>query len=212
MKYVERSTKAHRKIGRPLSFDRDTALRQAMLTFWSHGYETSSIADLTSAMGITPPSLYAAFGDKKRLFLEAVKLYAGDPEAMARSITDAPSAYDAAHEMLIGAATAFTDQATPPGCLLASATSSGSAASADVQRAVANIRRAIAAMLRSRIERDIASGALPAQTDARALSALVIAVIQGMSVLARDGSDRTALLQLVDAMLAGWPSANGRRQ
>jgi AcrR family transcriptional regulator len=155
MEFGEAVTVSHRKTGRPLSFDRAIALEQAMLTFWRHGYETTSIADLTTAMGITPPSLYTAFGDKKRLFLEAVQLYAGDPEAMAQTIADAPSAYDAARDMLIGAATAFTDEATPPGCLLASATASGSAASADVQRAVADIRQAIAARLRGRIARDI---------------------------------------------------------
>ena len=72
-----------RKIGRPLSFDRNVALRQAMLTFWRYGYETTSVSDLTTAMGITAPSLYTAFGDKKQLFLEAVRLYAGEPETMA---------------------------------------------------------------------------------------------------------------------------------
>ena len=83
---VEAKRILHRKIGRPLSFDRDTALEKAMLTFWRHGYETSSIVDLTTAMGVTAPSLYSAFGDKKRLFLEAVKRYAGDPKAMAERI------------------------------------------------------------------------------------------------------------------------------
>jgi AcrR family transcriptional regulator len=205
MKYIQTNVATTRKTGRPLSFDRDSALEQAMLAFWRHGYETTSIAELTSAMGITPPSLYTAFGDKKRLFLEAVQLYAGDQQAMARSVANAPSAYQAAKDMLIGAAKAFTAQATPSGCLLASATASGSAASADVQRAVADMRQAIAAMLRSRIECDIESGALPDRTDAAALASLVIAVIQGMSVLARDGANRAALLCVVDAMLAGWP-------
>jgi AcrR family transcriptional regulator len=205
MELGEAVTVSHRKTGRPLSFDRAIALEQAMLTFWRHGYETTSIADLTTAMGITPPSLYTAFGDKKRLFLEAVQLYAGDPEAMAQTIADAPSAYDAARDMLIGAATAFTDEATPPGCLLASATASGSAASADVRRAVADIRQAIAARLRGRIARDIKTGKLADTTDAEALARLVIAVIQGISVLARDGVERSALLCLVDTMLSGWP-------
>lgn len=206
MKHCEAASTVRRKTGRPLSFDRAAALEQAMLTFWRHGYETTSIADLTTAMGITPPSLYTAFGDKKRLFLEAVKLYAGDPDAMARSITDAPSAYDAAREMLVRAATAFTDEATPPGCLLASAAASGSAASADVQRAVADIRREIVAMLRARIVRDVETGKLSDTTDAGALARLVVAAIQGMSVLARDGQERAVLLSMADTMLSMWPS------
>lgn len=117
MKYSSIADPSRRKIGRPLSFDREAALEQAMLTFWRHGYETTSIVDLTTAMGVTAPSLYAAFGDKKRLFLEAARRYAGDQEAAARAIDDAPSARDAARAMLMGAAVTYTGDATPPGCL-----------------------------------------------------------------------------------------------
>lgn len=194
-----------RKTGRPRSFDRDTALEQAMLTFWRHGYETTSVVDLTTAMGITAPSLYAAFGDKRRLFLEAVDRYAGDPGAMADRIETAPTGRVAAHDMLTAAATAFTGDATPRGCLLASATASGSAAAAAVQRSVADIRAAIDGQLRTRIERDVAAGALPSDTDVSALSGLVIAVIQGMSVLARDGATRMRLIAIGEAALAAWP-------
>ncbi|MBX9910612.1 MAG: TetR/AcrR family transcriptional regulator [Beijerinckiaceae bacterium] len=194
-----------RKTGRPLSFDRDVALEQAMLTFWAHGYETTSIVDLTTAMGVTAPSLYTAFGDKKRLFLEAVARYAGDPVAMADRIAGAATSYEAARDMLVAAATAFTGKATPKGCLLASATASGSADSADVQRAVATIRGAIAEHLRARIERDIATGLLPSDTQAVTLAGLVIAVIQGLSVLARDGTPRARLIDIGKAALAAWP-------
>ncbi|GGA51107.1 TetR/AcrR family transcriptional regulator [Sphingomonas psychrolutea] len=194
-----------RKTGRPRSFDRDAALEQAMFAFWQHGYETTSIADLTAAMGVTAPSLYTAFGDKKRLFLEAVQLYAGDPQAMADRIADATSARDAAHDLLTSAAIGFTGEATPKGCLLASATASGSPDSADVQRAVAAIRTAIAHHLQLRIERDIADGVLPQEADPATLSGLVIAVIQGLSVLARDGATRDTLLSITTAALAAWP-------
>ena len=177
-----------------------------MLTFWRHGYETASVADLTVAMGISAPSLYTAFGDKKQLFLEAVRLYAGDPEDMDHMIGDAPSAYDAARALMIAAATAYTGEATPKGCLLASATASGSAASADVQAAVADVRQGIERRLRTRIERDIEDGALPPETQAAALAGLVLAVTQGMSVLARDGASRASLLAMVEAALRAWPS------
>ncbi len=176
-----------------------------MLTFWAHGYETTSIVDLTTAMGVTAPSLYTAFGDKKRLFLEAVARYAGDPVAMADRIAGAATSYEAARDMLVAAATAFTGKATPKGCLLASATASGSADSADVQRAVATIRGAIAEHLRARIERDIATGLLPSDTQAVTLAGLVIAVIQGLSVLARDGTPRARLIDIGKAALAAWP-------
>ena len=196
-----------RKTGRPLSFDKDAALTQAMLTFWRHGYETTSIVDLTTAMGVSAPSLYTAFGDKKQLFLAAMQLYAGDPSALARAIDTAPTAHAAARDMLVAAATAFTGEATPKGCLLASATASGSAASADVQRAVAAIRGRIEGLLRTRIERDVAAGALPPNTQAAALAGLALAVIQGLSVLARDGAPRASLLAIAEVAMGAWPAA-----
>ena len=175
-----------------------------MLTFWRHGYETTSVADLTAAMGINAPSLYTAFGDKKRLFLEAMRLYAGDPDDMARAIRDAPTAYHAAHDLMIAAVTTYTGEATPKGCLLASATASGSTAAADVQDAVASLRRGLENCLRLRIERDIEDGVLPPEMQAAPLAGLVLAVTQGMSVLARDGASRTSLLAIVEAALHGW--------
>ena len=176
-----------------------------MLTFWRHGYETASVTDLTAAMGISAPSLYTAFGDKKQLFLEAVRLYAGDPADMASRIEDAPSAYHAARDLMITAAKTYTGKATPKGCLLASATASGSAASADVQAAVADVRRSINLLLRARIRRDIEDGILPSGTRAAPLAGLVLSVTQGMSVLARDGASRASLLVVVEAALRAWP-------
>lgn len=209
MKCAGPTPSPRRKTGRPLSFDRDAALEQAMLTFWRHGYETTSIVDLTAAMNITAPSLYTAFGDKKRLFLEAARRYAGH-DAVAEAIDAAPTARDAARAMLAGAAVAYTGEATPRGCLLASATASGSAASADVQAAVAGIRRSMRDRLHRRIGRDAGDGLLPASADGAALADLVMAVAQGMSVLARDGASRASLLAIVDATLLAWPEPTGR--
>ena len=183
-----------------------------MLAFWRHGYETTSVADLTAAMGINAPSLYATFGDKKRLFLEAMRLYAGDPADMERAITNAPTARHAAHELMTAAVATYTGEATPKGCLLASATASGSASAADVQDAVANVRRGIENCLRVRIERDIENGVLPPGSQAAALAGLVLAVTQGMSVLARDGASRASLLAIAEAALRAWPAATARDQ
>lgn len=176
-----------------------------MLTFWRHGYETTSITDLTTAMGISPPSLYAAFGDKQRLFLEAMRLYAGDARDTARAIDKAPTAYVAASDLLTASAAAFTGESTPKGCLITSATASGSTASAGVQRAAAEIRSDTKARLCARIERDIGDGVLPQATDAAALGGLVMAVVLGMSGLARDGADRTALMAIAETALGAWP-------
>lgn len=194
-----------RKPGRPLSFDRQAALQQAMLTFWQHGYETTSISDLTAAMGVTAPSIYTAFGDKKRLFLEAMRLYAGSPDDLQNSLDQAATARDAASAMLISAARTFTGETTPRGCLLASATASGSKDSSAVQTAVADVRRDIIARLKARIDRDVTAGVLPDTASAPTLAAMVVAVIQGMSVLARDGVERESLLKIASCALDGWP-------
>ena len=200
------ATEARRKTGRPLSFDRGIALEKAMLAFWAHGYETTSIGDLTKAMGITAPSLYTAFGDKRRLFLEAARLYAGDMDAVASAIDAAPSSLDAARSILKGAVVIFTGNDTPAGCLLASSTATGSAAAADVREAVAGYRRDLRDLLVARIERDRADGLLQPDTRAVALADLVIAVMQGLSVMARDGAERAALHAVVDAALHAWPA------
>jgi AcrR family transcriptional regulator len=187
-----------KKTGRPLSFDRDAALHAAMLLFWRHGYESTSLADLTQAMGITPPSLYAAYGDKKRLFLAAVDRYANGPQNAHQIMRNAATARDAAQELLTSAAIGFTGSDTPPGCLLATGAISCSTAARDVQMALADIRLQITRALEARI-------AAEGIADAPALAAHVVAVIQGLSTLARDGGTRAQLLAVAGLAMAVWP-------
>lgn len=194
-----------RKGGRPLSFDRDVALRKAMLLFWRHGYEGTSIQQLTAALGVTPPSIYTAFGDKKRLFLEAVELYRSGEMTAERIIDEAATARDAARALMSGAAIGFTGSDTPSGCLMATSAISCSDDAADIQAELAGIRRGIEAHLRQRISRAVDSGELPPEADAKALAGLVLTVIQGMSTLARDGATRAELLGVADAAMTGWP-------
>lgn len=194
-----------RKIGRPLSFDTDAALEMAMLAFWRSGYETTSIADLTGAMGVTPPSLYAAFGNKQQLFLAAMRRYAGDPDALERQFQHAPTARQAVSQMLRSAAVLYTGHSTPPGCLLASAAATGSPEAAEVRAAVAAERQRIHDVIQRRISADITAGRLEPGAKPDVLANLVIAVTQGMSVLARDGASRETLLAVAEAALAGWP-------
>ena len=130
----------------------------------------------------------------------------GAPEEAHAPFNAAPTAREAARELLAGAAVAYTCEETPKGCLVASATASGSAASADVQAVVTSVRRDVEQRLRSRIERDVVEGVLPPGTDAGALAGLVMAATQGMSVLARDGVERSALLAIADTALAAWPT------
>jgi AcrR family transcriptional regulator len=196
-----------RRIGRPLSFDRDIALDIAMRLFWQHGFEATSITELTQAMGITPPSLYAAFGDKRGLFREAVDRYLGGASAITQRILDATAARNAAHDLLTAAAFGDTGADTPPGCLLASSIVSSSLAAADIREELASIRRSIEEALRARIERDVREGVLPPDSDAEIIAGHVFAVVQGMSTLAKDGAGRPKLLGIVESAMASWPSA-----
>lgn len=205
MEKIEHS--AGKRLGRPLSFDRDKALHAAMLQFWRTGYETTSVSDLTHAMGITAPSLYTAFGDKESLFLECVEKYANPgPKTTPELIAEAPSARQAAQELLEISARWFTQQDSPTGCLVASAATSGSAQSERVRAALKNVREANGKALRKRAERDIREGRLPKTANAQALAAMTMALIQGMSTLARDGAGQKALLDLARTSMTAWPN------
>lgn len=196
-----------RRTGRPLSFDRDAALDAAMHLFWRHGFEATSISELTRAMGITPPSLYTAFGDKRRLFREAVDRYLGGVGAVTRTIAEAATAQAAAHDLLTAAAMGDTGEQTPAGCLLASSIVSASAEAEGIRAELAAIRGAIETALRVRIERDVEHGLLSPETDAEALAGHVFAVVQGMSTLAKDGAARDKLLRVVATTMTCWPEA-----
>lgn len=208
MKRTDDATR--RKPGRPLSFDRDAALQQAMLLFWRQGYEATTLRDLTDAMGVTPPSLYAAFGDKKGLFRAAVGRYLSGPVTSELLIAGADSARDAAWGLLQSSAAAFTGPDTPTGCLLASGAISCSPEAADVQRELAAIRQRTEGLLRDRIVRDIETGEIGDGVDADALAGHVMAVIQGMSTLARDGATRPKLLRIAETAIHAWPAARAR--
>ena len=195
----------HRKKGRPLSFDRERALRQAMLLFWQHGYESTSLNDLTSALGVTPSSIYTVFKDKKSLFLESVVLYTSGSVTTGSIIEQAPTAYDAAMGLLQASAIGFTGADTPTGCLLATSAISCSSAAADVQRKIADIRLGIEAQLREKIQQSVSLGHLPATADADALAAHTMAVIQGLSTLARDGAKRDKLQKVAETAMYAWP-------
>ena len=182
-----------------------------MLVFWQHGYESTSLSELTGAMGVTPPSIYAAFGDKKKLFLEAVGLYLSGPITSDTIINNAATARDAALGLLKAAARGFTGSDTPRGCLLASSTQSCSTAAADVQNELSAIRRRIEARLKGKIAGAIKAHEMPADTDADALAGHIMAVIQGMSSLARDGASLKKLRRIADAAMRSWPDDSSQR-
>ncbi|MET0381789.1 MAG: TetR/AcrR family transcriptional regulator [Burkholderiaceae bacterium] len=200
---------ARRPRGRPLSFDRDAALETAMHVFWERGYEAASISDLTSAMGITPPSLYTAFGDKEHLFLETIERYALNfGSASARALREEPTARAAIGRWLLEAADELTQPCHPKGCMVVMAATNWSAAAERVQDALLRRRTEAIAEVGRRIQNDIDRGELPAATDATELANFYAAVYQGMSMQAKDGATRDSLLRTVKTAMRAWPAAS----
>lgn len=200
---------ARRPLGRPRGFDRDHALARAMEVFWSKGFESASLADLTKAMRINPPSLYAAFGDKEGLFIEAVQRY---HEKVRTSCPYAgePTARAAVERLLTELATLFTDRSHPRGCLAVMAMVTAGTTSARLQKMLAEERAAARARLRERIHQGVKDGDVPADTDVHTLTDFYAAVIMGMSLQAREGASRKALLTMVETAMRAWPQSTKR--
>lgn len=196
--------------GRPRGFDREKALHQAMQVFWRKGFDSASLAELTGAMGINPPSLYAAFGSKEDLFREAVALYADSEGGTIWDVVEtAPSARAAVAGMLRNSAEAFTRGAGSRGCMIALAAPQMQGASPQACAEVKRLRAGNTALLERRLKRAVKQGELPAETDCRAIAEFYATVQHGMSIQARDGASRKTLLGIAEAAMAGWDTLVG---
>jgi AcrR family transcriptional regulator len=189
--------------GRPRSFDRKAALDAAMTVFWEKGYEGATISDLTAAMGVNPPSLYAAFGDKEDLFLATVQHYAEShtgqvcpSHATAREAVEAYLRFKA--DMLAGAG-------HPRGCMLMVAFFTAANASPKLHRFLTQKRMEAREHLKARIKQGIRDGDVPAGTDAEELADFYLAVIAGVSQQARDGASHRSMLATVERAMAAFP-------
>lgn len=195
------------KRGRPRAFDHDAALTAATRLFWERGYEATSIADLTGAMGIKPGSLYAAFGDKKSLFREAVECYGRSPVGafMGVALEEEPTAFAAFARILREAAVIYPDPIHPAGCLTISAATNVSAQDAEVEEFLRTLRNSNLDVFEARLRAARAAGELPEAADPRTLARYFAAVIQGMSQRARDGAEAAELAETAELALAAWP-------
>lgn len=184
-------------LGRPRDFDRDLAVQRAMRLFWRHGYEGVSIADLTSAIGIGPPSLYAAFGSKAALYRETIALYEKEMHSAGLSDIDGPTLEEAVRKMLCSAVRTVTNPERERGCMISSGMVACGAEHDNLARELARRRNAMRDGINQRLRRWLD------EAEAASLARYLLAVLQGLSIQARDGATAAELGTLVDHVVAG---------
>jgi len=190
--------------GRPREFCVDDALAAALRVFWKHGYEGASMAALTQEMGITKPSLYAAFGNKEALFKKALDLYEREKLAYIQSALEAPSSRAVAERLLLGALEMQSSGCDPKGCMALNATTCGPEAES-IRDEIIQRRASSSAALIARFERARDEGDLPQGIEPKGLARHLSAIMQGLSVQAGSGATCAELRELVDTSLQLWP-------
>jgi AcrR family transcriptional regulator len=191
--------------GRPREFDVDEALASALRVFWSKGYEGASLTDLTEAMGITRPSLYAAFGNKEALFCKALDLYEREKLAYVGEALAAPTSRQVFERMLTGALEMQTSECEPRGCLRVISTMNCGVEAESVRADLIARRASSQAALISRMQQAKDEGDLPPETDVEGITNYLLAILQGMSVQAGSGASKEQLQELVRTSVAMWP-------
>jgi AcrR family transcriptional regulator len=198
-------------MGRPREFDTERVLDEAMEVFWRHGYEGATIAELTAAMGINPPSLYAAFGSKEGLLKAALDRYTEKRAAFMCDVLGAPTAREVVKRLLLQIADMHTDPGNPPGCLLVAGGLTCGAGSESVPFEFASRRAHAEDQLRDRFVRAKEEGDLPSDADPAALARYLSAVIAGMGVLASSGANRDDLREIALVSLRAFDERAGVR-
>jgi AcrR family transcriptional regulator len=201
----ELNTAPEKKRGRKLSFDRDVALVKATLVFWEHGYETTSVSDLIAAMNISTPSLYTAFGDKERLFLEVVERYADtEMRILNKTLREAATAQTAVRAVLDNAVIAYTRDDFPRGCMLVTAGISGSDSSQNVRSILAEYRNARREQMKRYLQHAVKFGQL--SSDPCELAHFYSTVLEGLTIQARAGGSRQLLANIASRAMCAWPT------
>jgi len=193
-------------VGRPRAFDIDKALDRALQVFWRKGYEGTSLLDLTRAMGINRPSLYAAFGNKEALFRKAIDRYIEGPACHVREALDEPTACAVVERLLYQSIDLVTDRRNPRGCFMVQGALACGDTADCIRRELAKRRAASEAALRQRFERAIFEGDLPPDTNPADLARYVVTIMHGMAVQAVGGTSRDELRKVAAMVMRVWPA------
>ncbi len=193
-------------MGRPREFDLEQALDRAMEVFWRQGYEATSLADLTAAMKIGKPSLYAAFGNKEQLFRRVLERYTAGPGSYAARASAEPTARKVVEAFLRGTVEATTRPHCPQGCLGVQGALAASDDGVVVHDLLADWRDGVRADLEVRFRVALAEGDLASDADPARLARYVMTLSFGLAVQAAGGVGPDELLKVVDEVLLGWRS------
>jgi AcrR family transcriptional regulator len=192
--------------GRTRQFDADEALERALEVFWARGYEGATLPELTRAMGINRPSLYAAFGNKEQLFRRAIDRYQTGPQSFVAEALTKPTARAVAEALLAGFVRMQRDRSGSRGCIIVSGALACGEEAEPVRRELARLRQATVAALRERFERAVREADLPGGTDCGALARYVATVLNGLAVQAASGATKEELRQVAALAMRSWPA------
>ncbi|WP_316214803.1 MULTISPECIES: TetR/AcrR family transcriptional regulator [unclassified Bradyrhizobium] len=198
--------------GRPREFDMDQAVERAMVLFWRRGYEGTSMADLTAALGITRASLYAAFGNKEGLFQRVMDRYEAKAGGYRTAAEQAATSLEAVRLWLTGPVALHGDKQNPPGCLGVQGALACGVESDTIRSDLASRRQRGEAAIRRRLQRAAKDHDLPGDDDPADLARYLSALIYGMAVLAAGGTRRGELQGVADVALHHWPKAPRSRK
>lgn len=198
--------KSSKKRGRPPEFDHEEALEKALRVFWAHGYEGASMAEITHAMNINKPSLYAAFGNKEELFRKALGKYLAGPVSYVGDAMHEPTARQVVERFLTKSAAFLTNPDYPRGCMIAMGTLACGEESKTIQQLLIAYRKGYEAALTRRFELAREQSDLPQGANPKELAKYVATIHQGMSVQAINGATQDELMSVIKLVLNSWPT------
>jgi AcrR family transcriptional regulator len=192
--------------GRPRNFDMDKAIEQALQIFWLKGYESTSLTDLTTAMGINRPSLYAAFGNKEDLFRQVLDYYQNGPCVYIKAAFSLPTARKVVEQLMLSYIDLVTNPSDPPGCLIMHGALICGEEAEPIRKELILRRGVLETHLRQNLEQAKANGELPADSEPANLARYFFTVLCGISVLASSGVSREDLQTVVKSAMQVWPT------
>jgi AcrR family transcriptional regulator len=192
--------------GRTRQFDADEALGRALEVFWARGYEGATLPELTRAMGINRPSLYAAFGNKEELFRKALDRYQTGPQAFLSEALTEPTARAVVEAIFSGFIRMQRDRDRARGCLIVCGALTCGEGAEPVRRELARLRQEAVTALRERFERAVREGDLPEGTDCATLARYIATVLNGLAVQAASGATEAELRRVAAMAMRTWPS------